>query len=79
MLWWTRRASLLLRVKKEKSSPTFHNDFGHAATQIVYSLQEKRQGGGGEELHWMSQTTTIRAGFFLEWLSLAFTQSQTTY
>ena len=51
MLWWTSRASLLLRVKKEKSSPTFHNDFGHAATQIVYSLQEKRQGGGGEELH----------------------------
>ena len=25
----------------------------------------------------MSQTTTIRAGFFLEWLSLAFTKSVT--
>ena len=44
--------------------------------QIVYSLQEKPQGGGGWGVN-LNVSSNYHASrrFFLEWLSLAFTKS----
>ena len=44
--------------------------------QIVYTLREKPQGGGGWGVNLnVSSNYHASRGFFLEWLSLAFTKS----